>query len=74
MGPGNMTWWTWALIGWLVLSVPVAVLVGRAIALAQQRQDADDARGLLGDARETGPSVPLPRGEDDEDGRRTPVI
>jgi hypothetical protein len=69
-----MTWWTWALIGWLVLSVPVAVLIGRAIALAQQRQDADDARGLLGDGGKAGPSVPFPRGEDDEDGWRTPVI
>jgi membrane protein implicated in regulation of membrane protease activity len=70
-----MTWWAWALIGWLVLSLLVAVLVGRTIALAQRRQDAGDAAGgLLGDGGKAGSSVPPPRGENDEDGWRAPTI
>jgi hypothetical protein len=28
-----MPWWAWALLGWAALSVPVAVVVGRAIRL-----------------------------------------
>jgi hypothetical protein len=78
---GNMTWWAWALIGWLVLSPLVAVLVGRAIALAQQQQEAGDAaHGLLGDGDgdgdggKAGPSVPPPPGEDDADGWQEPAI
>jgi hypothetical protein len=68
-----MTWWAWALIGWLVLSLLVAVLVGRTIALAQRRQDAGDAAGGLHGGK-AGASVPPPRGENDEDGWRAPTI
>jgi hypothetical protein len=70
-----MTWWAWALIAWLTLSVPVAVLIGRAIALAERRQESDEvARRLFGDGRKAGSSVPLPRGDDDSDGRRASAV
>jgi hypothetical protein len=70
-----VTWWAWALIAWLVLSVPVAVLIGRSIALADRRHESDGVpRRLFGDGRKAGPSVPLPRGDDDSDGRRASAV
>lgn len=30
-----MTWWAWALLAWAALSVPAAILVGRATRVGQ---------------------------------------
>ena len=66
-----MTWWAWGLIAWLVLSVPVALLIGRTIALAERRQESDDvARRVFGEGRQPGSAVPHPRGDDESGGRR----
>lgn len=33
-----MTWWVWVLIGWGLLSVPVSLLIGRGIAIREERE------------------------------------
>ena len=47
-----MTWWAWALLGWAGLSVPVGVVVGRAIRLGRAEDHKRPAEG---------PRLPAPR-------------
>jgi hypothetical protein len=38
-----VTWWLWLLVGWVALAVPVAIALGRAIALADRRREVPEA-------------------------------
>jgi hypothetical protein len=59
-----MSWWAWVLLGWLVLSLPVGVLVGRMIRLGQ-REDAEHQRGEAAGPTDTpGAARPPDAGED----------
>jgi hypothetical protein len=70
-----MTWWAWVLVGWSVLSVPVAVLVGRVIAMGRRPTGADeDLRGPLRGQGAGPPSLPPPRDGDEGDGRQAPAV
>lgn len=40
-----MPWWVWALLGWAAVSVPVAVVVGRAIRLGEDDGRTRPSRG-----------------------------
>ena len=40
-----MTWWAWVLLGWAALSVPVGVVVGRAIRVGQAEERTRRAEG-----------------------------
>lgn len=51
-----MSWWTWALLGWVVLSLPAGILVGRVIRKGQRR---DRVRQRMEVIDPLGP--PLPR-------------
>ncbi len=58
-----MTWWAWALLAWLALSVPVAVILGRAIAHAQSEDEDEERSDPLFGETDSPPRRP-PRDED----------
>lgn len=54
-----MSWWLWLLLAWLALSVPLGILVGRAIRQGQRgdvEEDQDSGRHPA-----PGPPFPAPR-------------
>jgi hypothetical protein len=37
-----MPWWGWALLGWVVVSVPVAVILGKLLKRSRERVEAEE--------------------------------
>ena len=61
-----MTWWLWLLVGWVALAVPVAIAVGRGIALADRRREVPGAARPEKPAGDAG-QPPMPRPGDEQE-------
>jgi hypothetical protein len=59
----TMSWWMWALIAWPALSLPIAIVIGRAIRLGEKR---DAQRRVRGHRKSPMTEVPQPRDPSDE--------
>ena len=51
-----MSWWMWAVLAWIVVSVPAGLVIGRVIARAQERD-----RSRQRERTDTPPGTPRPR-------------
>jgi hypothetical protein len=61
-----VTWWQWTLLAWAILSLPAAIVIGRAITLAERRSGrVRDRDGQRRRSAEEVPPVPHPRDEEE---------
>ncbi|MGY1809556.1 hypothetical protein ACI8AF_19495 [Blastococcus sp. SYSU D00669] len=56
-----MTWWGWLLVGWVLVSLPLAALVGRTIARGRRGPRLPERRDRRGRTPDDVPDVPRPR-------------